>query len=119
MRSYYFLWLEKHARRVLKGIAPWGLAVFSGDVVESINAILKDSFLRVTDRGGGDGTSAERDGRLLMQAMRRGCLHKKLPRWVGRAHKPRCKLKRWHTSCVSLRLWEGIRCVSMLGFFVC
>ena len=45
MRSYYFLWLEKHARCVLKAIAPWGLAMFPGDVVVSMNAIHKDIFL--------------------------------------------------------------------------
>ena len=85
--SYYFLWLEKHARPVLKGIAPWGLAMFCGDVVESMNAILKDIFLTATARGGGGGTSTERDARLLLQAMRRALLHKELPRLVGRAHK--------------------------------
>ena len=88
MRSYYFLWLKKHARRVLKGIAPWGLAMFSGDVVESINAILKEIILTATARGAGGGTSTERDARLLFQAMRRAFLHKELPRWVGRAHRP-------------------------------
>ena len=88
VRSYYFLWLEQHASRVLKQIAPWGLLMFSGDVVESMNAILKDFFLTATARGGGGGgTSTERDARLLMQAMRRAFLHKKLPPWVGRAHK--------------------------------
>ena len=87
MRSYYFLWLEKHALRVLKGIAPRGLAMFSGDVVESMNAILEDIFLTATARGRGGGTSTERDARLLLQAMRRVFLHKELPRWVGRAHK--------------------------------
>ena len=78
MRSYYFLWLEKRARRVLKGIAPWGLAIFFGHVVESMNAILKGTFLTATARGGGGGTSTERDARLL----RRAFLHKELPRWV-------------------------------------
>ena len=87
VRSYYFLWLEKHAPRVLKGIAPWGLAMFSGEVVESMNAILKDIRLRATARGGGGGTSTEWVARLLLQAMRRAFLHKELPRWAGRAHK--------------------------------
>ena len=87
VRSYYFLWLEKHARRVLKGIAPWVLAMFSGNVVESMNAILKDILLTATARGGGGGTTIKRHARLLLQAMRRAFLHEELPRWVGRAHK--------------------------------
>ena len=87
VRSNYLAWLEKYARRVLKGIEPWGLAIISGDVVESMNAILKDIFLTATPRGGGGGTSTERDARLLLQAMCRAFLHKELPQWVGRAHK--------------------------------
>ena len=55
VRSYYFLWMEQHARRMLKGIAPPELAMFSGDVVESMNAILKDIFLTATARAGGGG----------------------------------------------------------------
>ena len=79
MRSYYFLWREKHARCVIKGIAPWGLVMFSGDVVESMNAIPKHIFLTATARARGGGTSPERDPGLLMQAMRRALLHKELP----------------------------------------
>ena len=44
VRSYYFLWPEKHAARVLKRIAPWGLAMFSGDVVESMIAHFQGHF---------------------------------------------------------------------------
>ena len=42
LRSPYLLWLRRDARRVLDAIRPWGCAMFSGDVVESLNAFLKD-----------------------------------------------------------------------------
>ena len=104
VRSYCFLWLGKHARRVLKLIAPWGLAIFSGDVVESMNAILNDIFLTAMARGGGGRTSAEQDPRLLMQATRGAFLHKELPGWVGRAHKAYVHIEA--TACI-LREFEA------------
>ena len=44
LRSPYLLWLRRDARRVLDAIRPWGCAMFSGNVVESLNAFLKDIF---------------------------------------------------------------------------
>ena len=87
VRPYYFLCLEKHVCRVLERNAPWGLAMFSGDVVECMNAIPKDIFLTTTARGDRGGTSTERDAPLLLQAMCRALLHKELRRCLGRAHK--------------------------------
>ena len=52
LRSPYMLWLCRDARRVLDAIRPWGCAMFSGDVVESLNAFLKDILLTATSRGG-------------------------------------------------------------------
>ena len=51
--SPYLLWLRRDARRVLDAIRPLGCAMFSGDVVDSLNAFLKDIFLTVTSREGG------------------------------------------------------------------
>ena len=87
VRSYYLLWLEKHKRRVPKEIAPWGLAMVSVTWLKAMNAIFINIFLTTTARGGGGYTSAQRDARLLMQAMRQAFLLKELPQWVGGAHK--------------------------------
>ena len=81
LRSPYLLWLRHDARRVLDAILPWEDAMFSGDVVESLNAFLKDIFLTATSRGGGKGTPEEQLIELLFQAMSRGLLYKEMPRW--------------------------------------
>ena len=81
LRSPYLLWLCRDARRVLDAIPPWGCAMFSGDVVESLIAFLKDIFLTATSRGGGKGTPEEQLIELLFQAMSRGLLYKEMPRW--------------------------------------
>ena len=81
LRSPYLLWLRRDERRVLEAIRPWGCAMFSGDVVESLNAFLKDIFLTATSRGGGKGTPEEQLIELLFQAMSRGFLYKEMPRW--------------------------------------
>ena len=81
LRSPYLLWLRPDARRVLDSIRPWGCVRFSGDVVESLNAFLKDLFLTATSRGGGKGTLEEQLIELLFQAMSRGFLYKEMPRW--------------------------------------
>ena len=74
LRSPYLLWLRRDARRVLDAIRPWGCAMFSGDVVESLNAFLEDISLSATSRGGGRGTPEEQLIELLFQAMSRGFL---------------------------------------------
>ena len=81
LRSPYLLWLRHDTRRVLEAIRPWGCVMFSGDVVESLNAFLKDIFLTATSRGGGKGTPEEQLIELLFQAMSRGFLYKEMPRW--------------------------------------
>ena len=55
--------------------------MFSGDVVESLIAFLKDIFLTATSRGGGKGTPEEQLIELLFQAMSPGLLYKEMPRW--------------------------------------
>ena len=55
--------------------------MFSGDVMESLDAILKDTFLTATSWGGGKGTPEEQRIELLFQAMSRAFLYKEMPRW--------------------------------------
>ena len=83
LRSPYLLWLRRDARRVLDAIRPWGCAMFSGDVMESLNAFLKDIFLTATSRGGGKGTPEEQLIELLFQAMSRGFLYKEKATFEG------------------------------------
>ena len=80
-RSPYLLWLRTEATEVLKNIYPWGAGMFSGDIVESLNYILKDHFLCSSGRGGGPGGRVARDKRMLKQAQERIFLAKELPRW--------------------------------------
>ena len=51
-----------------------GCAIVSGDVVESLNGILKDILLTAPSRGGGKGTPEEQLIELLFQAMSCGFL---------------------------------------------
>ena len=81
LRLPYPLWLRRDARRVLDAICPWGCALFSEDVVESLNAFLEDILLTATSRGGGKGTPEEELIELLFQAMTCGFLYKEMPRW--------------------------------------
>ena len=81
LRSPYLLWLRRDARRVLDAIRPWVCAMFSGNVVESLNAFLKYIFLTATSPGGGKGTWEKQLIELLFQAMSRGFLYKEMPRW--------------------------------------
>ena len=80
LRSPYLLWLRRDARRVLEAIHPWGCSMSWQDVVESLNAFLKDIFLSATSRGGGKGTPEEQLIELLFQAMSRRFLYKEMPR---------------------------------------
>ena len=81
IRSPYLVWLQFDAPEVLKNLHPWGCGMFGGDIVESLNYLFKDHFLCSSARGGGKGTPAERDMRLVTQALERLFLAKEMPRW--------------------------------------
>ena len=51
--SHYLLFLEEDADRVLDDIWPFGLAMFSNDIVQSINRFLKHAFNEHSARGAG------------------------------------------------------------------
>ena len=82
VRSHYLLWLRRDAKKVLKAMRPWGPAMFCGDVVESLNALLKECFLMATTRGEGRGSAVDRDTAMLQQPLRRVFLARELPRWL-------------------------------------
>ena len=81
LRSLFLLWLRRGARRLLDAICPCGCSIFSGDVVEFLNAFLKNISLTATSQAGGKGTPDEQLIELLFQAMSRGFLYKEFPRW--------------------------------------
>ena len=80
IRSPYLLWLHFDAPEVLKNLHPWGCGMLSGDIVESLNYLLKHHFLCSSGRRGGKGTRTERDTRLVTQALERLFLAKEMPR---------------------------------------
>ena len=51
--SWYLLSLEQDVDTMLKNIKPFGLAMFSGDISESINRFLKHGHNEHSNRGGG------------------------------------------------------------------
>ena len=53
--SQYLLFLEQDCEQVLRDIYPYGMAMFSGDVVEGLNRLLKQAFNDHSNRGGGEG----------------------------------------------------------------
>ena len=55
--SHYLLFLEEDADRVLDDIWPFGLAMFSNDIVESLNRFLKQAFNEHSAPGGGRQTA--------------------------------------------------------------
>ena len=50
--SHYLLFLEEDADRLLEDIWPFGMAMFSNDIVESLNRFLKQAFNEHNARGG-------------------------------------------------------------------
>ena len=90
--------------------------MFSGDVVESLNAFLKDIFLTATSRGGGKGTPEEQLIELLFQAMSCGFLYKEMPRWRERRAWVLCKCNIVRTLLGSIwGKWLGGRCCIPVG----
>ena len=53
--GHYLLILEHDADRILGNIFPYGLAMFCGDIVESLNRLLKKAYTGHSNRGGGGG----------------------------------------------------------------
>lgn len=58
--SHYLLFLEHDVQFILPSIHPYGLALFSGDLIESLNRLLKRAYNDHSNRGGGGGTRGGR-----------------------------------------------------------
>ena len=83
--SPYLLWLRNERATVLGNLQPWGGAMFCGDIVESLNYVLKDNFLTTSSLGGGrKATKEEKDEAMLRHAHEGTFLYNEMPRWDGR-----------------------------------
>ena len=55
-RSPYINWLLHDATVTIQAIQPYGLGMFSEDLLEGSNRVLKDIWSSFCDRGGGAGS---------------------------------------------------------------
>ena len=53
IRSPYINWMLHDATVTIQAIRPYGLGMFSGDLLEGSNRVLKDIWSSFCDRGGG------------------------------------------------------------------
>ena len=51
----------------IQAVRPYGLGMFSGDLLEGSNRVLKDIWSSFCDRGGGAGTLVSRRIKMLRQ----------------------------------------------------
>ena len=82
-RSPYITWLLHDATVTIQAIRPYGLGMFSGDLLEGSNRVLKDIWSSFCDRGGGAGSLVSRRIKMLRQVNERLFLYFEVPRWNG------------------------------------
>ena len=67
IRSPYINWMLHDATVTIQAIRPYGLGMFSGDLLEGSNRVLKDIRSSSCDRVGGAGTLVSRRIKMLRQ----------------------------------------------------
>ena len=67
IRSPYINWMLHDATVTIQAIRPYGLGIFSGDLLEGSNRVLKDIWSSFCDRGGGAGSLVTRRSKMLRQ----------------------------------------------------
>ena len=80
IRSPYIKWMLHDATVTIQAIRPYGLGMFSGDLLEGSNRVLKDIWSSFCDRGGGAGTLVSRRIKMLRQVNERLFLYFEVPR---------------------------------------
>ena len=70
-RSPYINWLLHDATLTIQAVRPYGLEMFSGDLLEGSNRVLKDIWSSFCDRGGGAGSLVSRRIEMLRQVNER------------------------------------------------
>ena len=71
------------ARVTIQAIRPYGLGMFSGDLLEGSNRVLKDIWSSFCDRGRGAGTLVSRRIKMRRQVNERLFVYFEVPRWNG------------------------------------
>ena len=79
--SPYINWMLHDATVTIQAIRPYGLGMFSGDLLEGSNRLLKDIWSSFCDRGGGAGTLVSRRIKMLRQVNEGLFLYFEVPRW--------------------------------------
>ena len=79
IRSSYINWMLHDATVTIQAIRPYGLGMFSGDLLEGSNRVLKDIWSSFCDRGGGAGTLVSRRIKMLRQVNERLFLYFEVP----------------------------------------
>ena len=89
-RSPYINWMLHDATVTIQAIRPYGLGMFSGDLLEGSNRVLKDIWSSFCDRGGGAGSLVSRRIKMLRQVNERLFLYFEVPRWNGTSRSNLC-----------------------------
>ena len=94
IRSPYIKWMLHDATVTIQAIRPYGLKMFSGDLLEGSNRVLKDIWSSFCDRGGGAGTLVSRRIKMLRQVNGRLFLYFEVPRWNGNSRSNLCNAQK-------------------------
>ena len=94
VRTPYINWMLHDATVTIQAIRPYGLGMFSGDLLEGSNRVLKDIWSSFCDRGGGAGTLVSRRIEMLRQVNERLFLYFEVPRWNGTSRSNLCNAQK-------------------------
>ena len=94
IRSPYILWMLRDATVTIQAIRPYGLAMFSGDLLEGSNRVMKDIWSSFSDRGGGAGTLVSRRIKMLRQVNERLFLYFEVPGRNGTSRSNLCNAQK-------------------------
>ena len=93
-RSPYINWLLHDATVTIEAIRPYGLGIFSTDLLEGSNRMLKDIWSSFCDRGGGAGSLVSRRIKMLRQVNERLFLHFEVPSWNDTSKSKLCNAQK-------------------------
>ena len=78
----------------IQAIWPYGLGVFSGDLFEGSNRVLKDIWSSFCDRGRGAGSLVSRRIKMPRQVTEHLFLYFEVPRWNGTSRSNPCNAQK-------------------------
>ena len=83
IRSPCINWMLHDAKVTIQAVRPYSLGIFSGDLLEGSNRVLKDIWSSFCDRGGGAGTVVLRRIKMLRHVNECLFLYFEVPTWNG------------------------------------